>query len=166
MGYQRTFLAVGFTTNTGERHKKRYLSMTELKTKPTGASVKAFLDSVEDERKRRDCQEVIKLMASVTGKKPKIWGTSIIGFGSYHYKYRSGREGDWPMTGLSPRKQSLTIYVMLGFSRYESLMKKLGKYKTSKSCLYVKSLDDIDREVLARLIERSVADMKKIYECT
>ena len=140
--------------------------MAEPKTKPTRASVKAFLDAVEDERKRRDCWEVIKMMASVTGNKPKMWGTSIIGFGSYHYKYRSGREGDWPITGLSPRKQNLTIYVMLGFSRYESLMKKLGKYKTSKSCLYVKSLDDIDRKVLTRLIERSVADLKKIYECT
>ncbi len=140
--------------------------MAELKTKPTRASVNAFLDTVEDERKRRDCQDVIKLMASVTNKKPKMWGTSIIGFGSYHYKYKSGREGDWPITGLSPRKQNLTIYVMLGFSRYESLMQKLGKYKTSKSCLYVKYLDDIDRKVLAKLIERSVADMKKVYECT
>ncbi len=140
--------------------------MAELKTKPTRASVKAFLDTVEDERKRSDCRDVIKLMTSVTGKKPKMWGTSIVGFGRYHYKYQSGREGDWPITGLSPRKQNLTIYVMLGVSRYESLMKKLGKYKTSKSCLYVKSLDDIDCKVLARLIERSVADMKKIYECT
>lgn len=129
-------------------------------------SVKSFLDSVEDERKRQDCREVIKLMAAVTGKQPKMWGASIIGFGSYHYKYRSGREGDWPITGLSPRKQNLTIYVMLGFSRYESLMKDLGKCKTGKSCLYVKTLDDIDLTVLASLIERSVADMKSAYECT
>ena len=83
--------------------------MAELKTKPTQASVKAFVDAVEDERKRKDCREVIKLMTSITGKRPKMWGTSIIGFGSYHYKYKSGREGDWPITGLSPRKQNLTI---------------------------------------------------------
>ena len=140
--------------------------MAELKTKPTQASVKAFVDAVEDERKRKDCREVIKLMTSITGKRPKMWGTSIIGFGSYHYKYKSGREGDWPITGLSPRKQNLTIYVMLGFSRYESLMKKLGKHTTGKSCLYIKSLDDIDRKVLTTLIERSVADMRKSYECT
>ncbi len=140
--------------------------MAELKTKPTQASVKAFVDAVEDERKRKDCREVIKLMTSITGKRPKMWGSSIIGFGSYHYRYQSGREGDWPITGLSPRKQNLTIYVMLGFSRYESLMKKLGKHTTGKSCLYIKSLDDIDRKVLTTLIERSVADMRKSYECT
>jgi len=140
--------------------------MAELKTKATNASVTAFLDTVEDEQKRKDCREVMKLMSSVTGKKPKMWGASIIGFGSYHYKYRSGREGDWMVTGVSPRKQNLTIYVMLGFSRYESLMNVLGKFKTSKSCLYVKTLDNIDRKVLARLVEKSVADMKKIYVCT
>lgn len=140
--------------------------MAELKTRPTSASVNAFLESVDDARKRKDCREVIMLMQRVTGNRPKMWGASLIGFGSYHYKYRSGREGDWPITAVSPRKQNLTIYVMPGFSRYESLMKKLGKYKTGKSCLYVKTLDDIDRGLLAELIEQSVADMRATYNCT
>lgn len=95
-----------------------------------------------------------------------MWSTSIVGFGTYHYKYESGREGDWPVTGFSPRKQSLTIYVMPGFSRYGSLMRKLGKYKTGKSCLYLKNLDDVDQQVLRELLIRSVADMKKLYECS
>ena len=139
--------------------------MSELKTKPTKASVAAFLNSVEDDQRRRDTREVVKLMKEITGKRAKMWGSSIVGFGTYHYKYKSGREGDWPVTGLSPRKQNLAIYVMPGFSRYSALMKKLGKYKTGKSCLYLKKLDDVDRKVLRQLIARSVADMKKLYEC-
>lgn len=140
--------------------------MAVLKTKPTSASVSAFLASVDDERRRRDAREVLALMKEITGKRPKLWGTSIIGFGSYHYKYASGREGDWPVTGFSPRKQNLVVYVMPGFSRYESLMRRLGKYKLGKSCLYLKRLDDVDRDVLRRLIARSVSDMKKSYRCT
>lgn len=140
--------------------------MADLKTTVNKASVTAYLKSVDDEQKRKDCREVIALMREITGKRPKMWGASIIGFGSYHYRYRSGREGDWPLTGLSPRKQNLTIYIMPGFSRYASLMKKLGKYKTGKSCLYVKTLDDVDRGTLRQLIARSVADMKKMYDHT
>lgn len=140
--------------------------MAELKTKATKASVAAFLRTVDDERKRNDAREVMALMKDVTGKRPKMWGPSIVGFGSYHYRYGSGREGDWPVTGFSPRKQYLTIYIMPGFSRYAPLMKKLGKYKTGKSCLYLKNLDDVDRKVLRRLVARSVTDMKKMYECT
>ena len=140
--------------------------MAELKTQPTTASVTAFLNAVDDPQKRRDAKEVLALMKEITGKKPEMWGTSIVGFGTYHYRYASGREGDWPVTGFSPRKRDLTIYVMLGFSRYQALMKKLGKYKTGKSCLYLKRLDDVDRKVLRQLITRSVADMKKAYECT
>jgi len=140
--------------------------MADLKTTVNKASVTAYLKSVDDEQKRKDCREVIALMREITGKRPKMWGSSIIGFGSYHYRYRSGREGDWPLTGLSPRKQNLTIYIMPGFSRYASLMKKLGKYKTGKSCLYVKTLDDVDRGTLRQLIARSVADMKKMYDHT
>lgn len=139
--------------------------MAELKTKPTGASVAAFIAAVDDDGKRRDAREVMAMMRAATGKRARMWGTSIVGFGTYHYKWRSGQEGDWPVTGLSPRKQYLTIYIMPGFSRYGALMKKLGKYKTGKSCLYLKRLDDVDRDVLRRLIERSVGDMRKMYEC-
>ncbi len=142
------------------------MPMTELKTKPTSASVTTFLNGVEDEGKRRDCRELVQLMTAVTGKKPKMWGTSIVGFGSYHYSYGSGRQGDWPVTGFSPRKQSISIYIMLGFSRYGSLMNKLGKHKIGKSCLYLKKLDDIDRDVLRRLVAKSVADMQQLYECS
>ena len=140
--------------------------MAELKTKATTASVAAFLRTVDDERKHNDAREVMALMKDVTGKRPKMWGPSIVGFGSYHYRYGSGREGDWPVTGFSPRKQYFTIYIMPGFSRYAPLMKKLGKYKTGKSCLYLKKLDDVARKVLRRLVARSVTDMKKMYECT
>ena len=140
--------------------------MAELKTKPTNASVAAFFEGVDDPRKREDAREVMALMKDITGKRPKMWGTSIVGFGSYHYRYQSGQEGDRPVTGFSPRKQYLTVYIMPGFTRYASLMKKLGKYKTGKSCLYLKNLDDVDRKVLHRLVARSVADMKKMYECT
>ncbi len=137
--------------------------MAELKTKVNNTSVKKFLDTVKDERKRKDCRELSALMRSVTGRNPKMWGTAIIGFGSYHYTYKSGQEGDWMMTGFSPRKQNISIYIMPGFSRYGAIMKKLGKYKTGKSCLYVKNLDDIDRGMLRKLVERSVADMKLKY---
>lgn len=140
--------------------------MAELKTKATKASVAAFLRTMDDERKHNDAREVMALMKDVTGKRPKMWGPSIVGFGSYHYRYGSGREGDWPVTGFSPRKQYLTIYIMPGFSRYAPLMKKLGRYKTGKSCLYLQKLDDVDRKVLRRLVARSVTDMKKMYECT
>jgi len=140
--------------------------MAKLKTKQTEASVAEFLEGVDDPRKREDAREVMALMKDVTRKRPKMWGTSIVGFGSYHYRYQSGQEGDWPVTGFSPRKQYLTVYIMPGFTRYASLMKKLGKYKTGKSCLYLKNLDNVDRKVLHRLVARSVADMKKMYECT
>ena len=102
-------------------------------------------------------------MQEVTGKEPKMWGDSIIGFDSYHYKYASGREGDWPIAGFSPRKQALSIYIMAGFKKYDELMQKLGKYKTGKSCLYVKKLEDVDREVLKKLIQESVEYMREKY---
>jgi len=139
--------------------------MTELKTKKNRRSAKAFIDSVQDERKRKDCREAMTMMRKVTGKQPKMWGDAIVGFGSYHYKYASGREGEFFITGLSPRKQNLTIYIMPGFSKYGSLMKKLGKHKTGKSCLYVKTLEDIDRGVLAELVEKSVLHMRQTYKC-
>ena len=122
--------------------------MAELKTKASDASVSAFLQSVDGEQKRRDARDILALMKEVTGTRPRMWGTSIVGFGSYHYKYQSGREGDWLVMGFSPRKKNLAVYIMLEFSHYSSLMNKLGKYKTGKSCLYLRRLGDVDQKVL------------------
>ncbi len=135
--------------------------MADAKTKANDGDVEAFLASVENERRREDCRTVMTMMREVTGEEPRLWGDSIIGFGSYHYVYASGREGDWPLTGVSPRKQSLTLYIMPGFDRYESLMARLGKHRTGKSCLYVNRLDDVDPEVLRELVESSVAYMRE-----
>ncbi|MDX1740237.1 MAG: DUF1801 domain-containing protein, partial [Rhodothermales bacterium] len=140
---------------------KTPIVMAEPKTRLTDASVADFLHGVDDEQKRADCFELVDLMSDVTGEEPKMWGDSIVGFGTYHYKYASGREGDWMQVGFSPRKQSLTLYIMSGFSRYDELMKGLGKFKTGKSCLYVKRLSDVDRDVLRELIAQSVEHVKK-----
>ena len=129
--------------------------MAELKTKQTGASVKEFLNQIPDEERRKDCLAVAKIMQEITGSKPKMWGPSIVGFGSYHYKYNSGREGDWMITGFSPRKKDLTLYIMMGFEKHPELMKQLGKYSTGKSCLYIKRLSDIDVPTLKKLIKAS-----------
>jgi len=135
--------------------------MAELKTKRNQGDVEAFLNSVPDEKKRRDSFTVLELMKQVTGKKPEMWGDSIIGFGSYHYKYASGREGDWFVTGFSPRKQNLTLYIMPGFDKYDILLSKLGKHSTGKSCLYIKKIEDVDMDVLKELVKQSVAHMEK-----
>ncbi len=135
--------------------------MPENKTVPTDQSVEAFLNAVEDERKRKDSFTALELMKQVTGMQPVMWGSSIVGFGSYHYKYDSGREGDMPLTGFSPRKQNLTFYIMGGFEQYEDLLRQLGKHTLGSSCLYVKRLDDIDLPTLKRLIEASVEYMKQ-----
>ena len=137
--------------------------MAELKTKPTGASVTEFLKNIEDPRRRADCQAVAKMMRTATGKAPKMWGPSIVGFDRYHYKYASGHEGEMCLVGFSPRKSDLTLYIMPGFEAYEPLMKKLGKYKTGKSCLYIKRLEDVDTKVLAELVERAVKYMREKY---
>jgi len=137
--------------------------MATLKTTPTEASVEAFLDAVEDDARREDCRTVLDLMQRVTGEPPQMWGASIIGFGSYHYVYESSREGDWFLTGFSPRKRSLTLYIMAGFSRYDELMERLGKHRTGKSCLYVNRLADIDLDVLEDLVRQSVAHMRKVH---
>lgn len=129
--------------------------MAELKTKPNDGSVEAFLNSVSDPKKRQDSFTILELMKTVTGEQPQMWGDSIIGFGSVHYRYASGREGDWFVTGFSPRVQSLTLYIMSGFDQYEALLGKLGKYKTGKSCLYIKKLEDIDPVILEELIRQS-----------
>lgn len=137
--------------------------MSENKTKATDLSVTDFINNVDNETRRNDCFYILKLMQEITGSEPKMWGTSMVGFGSYHYKYDSGREGDFFRVGFSPRKTALTLYIMAGFSRYDELMEKLGKYKTGKSCLYVKKLADIDMEVLKDLITSSVTYMNKRY---
>jgi hypothetical protein len=134
--------------------------MAELKTSPTDKSVETFLESVPDERKRRDCFTVLELMRKVTKSEPRMWGPSIVGFGSYHYRYASGREGDWMLTGFSPRKQNLTLYIMTGFDEAEELMARLGKHTTGKSCLYIKHLDDVHLPTLEKLIRGSVRRLK------
>ena len=134
----------------------------ELKTKVNDASVEDFLNSVTDEQKREDCFEILRLMKQVTKEEPKMWGSSIVGFGSYHYKGASGREGDWLLTGFSPRKENLTLYIMGGFDLHQDLLKKLGKHKTSVGCLYIKKLDDVDKEVLKELVAESVKTTKKL----
>jgi hypothetical protein len=138
------------------------MAKTELKTKLNDASVTQFLDSVADERKRNDCFEILRMMNQVTKEEPKMWGSSIVGFGSYHYKGKSGREGDWMLTGFSPRKQNLTLYLMGGFDAHASLLEKLGKFKTGAGCLYIKSLDDVDRKVLKELVQASVRRLKQL----
>ena len=137
--------------------------MSDLKTKENAADVLAFINSVEDEQKRKDCLTTLNLMEELTGKPARMWGASIVGFGQYHYKYKSGREGDWFLTGFSPRKQNFTIYIMPGFSNYESLLTKIGKHKLGKSCLYIKKLDDIDLAILEELIAASLVEMQEIY---
>jgi len=137
--------------------------MAENKTKPTQLKVSDFIAGIENKVKRDDCRELMKLMAKITGNRAKMWGTAIVGYGKYHYKYESGREGDFFLTGFSPRKQALSIYIVSGFSINPELMEKLGKYKTGKSCLYVKKLDDVDRLVLAQLIKESVAYIREKY---
>jgi len=135
--------------------------MAENKTTPNDQDVEQFLNSVDDERKRKDSFTILELMKQVTGLEPRMWGSSIIGFGNYHYTYESGREGDMPLAGFSPRKQNLTLYNMGGFERYDDLLKKLGKHTTGKGCLYIKRLDDVDLPTLKSLIEESVKHVKQ-----
>jgi hypothetical protein len=130
--------------------------MAELKTKKTNASVNAFLNAISDERRREDAKTVAKMMAAATKTKPKMWGTNIVGFGTQHYKYASGREGDWFRTGFAPRKDRLTVYITSSFQQYPDLMKKLGKYKTGLACLHIRKLSDVDQKVLKQLIVRSL----------
>ena len=133
--------------------------MAELKTKETKASVAAFIKKISNEQRRKDCETVLKLMQRATGEEPKMWGASIVGFGRYRYRYASGREGEWLITGFAPRKTDLTLYIMPNLDQFESLLSKLGKYKTGKSCLYIKKLDDVAVPVLEKLITKSVAKM-------
>ncbi len=137
--------------------------MAELKNKPTDESVEAFLAAIPDDERRKDCRVIARMMQQATKAKPKMWGAGMVGFGNYHYKYASGREGDWFLTGFSPRKHALTVYIVAGFTQYDALLNKLGKYKTGKSCLYVKRLDDIDVPVLEELIKASVDHVSQAY---
>jgi hypothetical protein len=129
--------------------------MPENKTQKTTASVSGFIAGMEDERKRKDAETLIAMMKRVTGETPKMWGPSIIGFGSHHYRYESGREGDWPRVGFSPRKQNLVLHIADGFKDHGALLGKLGKHSTGKACLYIKRLDDIDATLLETMVERS-----------
>lgn len=135
--------------------------MTELKTKPNNKNVEEFLKQVENPIKREDSFKILELMREVTNEQPVMWGESIVGFGQYHYIYPSGREGDWFLIGFSPRKQSLTLYIMSGFDNYEEKLKKLGKYRTGKSCLYINKLEDVDISILKEIMADSIDYVKR-----
>lgn len=136
--------------------------MADLKTKPTDVEVEDFLATVA-EKHREDCVELLALMRRATGEEPRMWGPSIVGFGSYHYRYESGREGDWFLAGFSPRKKDLTVYVMAGFEGHDELMGRLGRHKTGVSCLSLRSLGDVDLSVLEELVRESTAVVRRRY---
>ena len=138
--------------------------MAELKTKPNDGSVENFLNSVENPEKRADSYRIKEIMENITGEPAKMWGPSIIGFGTYRYRYSSGREGDWMLTGFSPRKQAITIYLMSGNEHFDEERNQLGKHSTGKSCLYIKKLTDVDESVLQNMIEKSIEIVKKVYK--
>ena len=137
--------------------------MSELKTKQNDASVEMFLRAVGNDRRREDSFTVLELMKRITGEEPRMWGAAIVGFGSYRYRYASGRSGEMPRIGFSPRKQSLTVYVMPGFSDYDEILSRLGKHRTGKSCLYINKLADIDMVVLEDLTRSSLDAMREKY---
>lgn len=136
--------------------------MADLETKPTEASVAGFLATVAEDR-RGDCEALVALMRRATGEEPRMWGPSMVGFGSYHYRYESGREGDWFLAGFSPRKKDLTVYVVAGFTGFEELLARLGRHQTGKSCLYLRSLAEVDSEVLEELVRRSAEQVARQY---
>ena len=135
--------------------------MSENKTRPTNQNVVDFLNNVDHKTRREDSFALLEMMKEITGEDAVMWGTSIVGFGSHHYKYESGREGDMPNIGFSPRKQSMTLYIMPGFDDYEGMLAELGKHKIGRSCLYVNKLADVDDNVLRRLIKRAYTHMKE-----
>lgn len=137
--------------------------MATLKTQPNRQSVEIFLETIEDQQQHSDALRILEIMQVISGEPPQMWGDSIIGFGSYHYRYASGREGDWFLTGFSPRKNKLSLYIMAGFSQYESLLQQLGKHKLGKSCLYIRRMTDINEDVLKKLISQSILHMKEQY---
>lgn len=135
--------------------------MAELKTKKNKRSVTEFLKNIENKQKRKDCLDLLKLMSAATGSKPSMWGDAIVGFGNYHYQSKSGREGDWFVTGFSPRKQNISLYLMGGTKQFPDLLKQLGKHKTGGSCLYIKILSDVNVTILKRLIKKSIISFSK-----
>jgi hypothetical protein len=137
--------------------------VAELKTKKTDASVQAFLDAVEHPARREDSYAILEMMREITGAEPAMWGASIVGFDTYHYRYASGQEGEWPVVGFSPRKRYLTLYIMSGFDAYDDLLSQLGKYKTGKACLYINKLADVDQETLRELIRQSVDHVRATH---
>lgn len=134
--------------------------MAENKTQFNDASVTDFLDGISDERKRRDSYAILEMMRAITGEEPQMYGASIVGFGQYHYKYATGREGDMPMVAFSPRKQNLTLYIMSGFDEFDAMQARLGKHKVGKSCLYINKLSDVDEDVLREMIRRTYDHMR------
>lgn len=133
-----------------------------IKTKMNNESIEDFINNVESDTKRQDSFTLLEIYKRATNETPKMWGSSIIGFGQYHYKSeRSAQEADWPLAGFSPRKQNLTLYITPGFAEYEELLKKLGKHKTSKACLYINKLADVDLKVLEQIVKHSYVDAKK-----
>jgi hypothetical protein len=139
------------------------MSKVEQKTKPSGENVAQFLNEISDDKRRQDCFTLLELMGEITQTEPKIWASSMIGFGDYHYKYASGHEGDWFLIGFAPRKQNLTMYILSGFEQQEHLLEKLGKYKAGKGCLYIKDLEDIHLPTLRELIRRSFEHKLEIH---
>src|SRR3954467_3760871 len=137
--------------------------MAENKTKATEASVEGYFSTIEAEARRKDCEALAELMTKATSEQPMMWGTSIVGFGSYHYKYASGREGDSCLTGFSSRKSDISVYLVASFPGHDELLAKLGKHKMGKACLYVRTLSDVDLTILEQLIVGSVAERKHRY---
>jgi len=137
--------------------------MTENKTKLTDASVEGYIAAIDDESRRTDCETLAKLMAKATKQKPKMWGSSIVGFGSYHYKYDSGREGDSPLTGFSSRKGDISIYLTASFPGQDEVLSRLGRHKMGKVCLCIRKLEDVDVNLLEQLVVGSVAEVKRRY---
>jgi len=147
----------------GLKARKASSRSSDVKMKPTKVSVQSFVDGLDDERRRREAKTLISMMKKLTGEKPVMWGPSIVGFGSYHYKYASGREGDAPRAGFSPRKAALTVYCVPGFASQRDLLRRLGPHTTSVSCLYIRDLGKVDLDVLRELIERSVDQVQRMY---
>lgn len=137
--------------------------MSDPKTKPTQESVEAFLNGLENDEQRRDSQTLIEMMRRITAAEPEMWGAGMVGFGKYHYKYATGREGDYFQVGFAPRKKELTLYIMPGLYEFDPLLEKLGKHKNGKSCLYIKRLADVDMAVLETLVSESVSRLRNMY---
>lgn len=138
--------------------------MAELKTRPGGASVTGFLDGLDDSRTRADCKKIGAMMREATGSRPRLWGSSIVGYGSYSYSNTAGKGFEWMLTGYSPRKRAISVYIMTGFSDFSAELARLGRHRTGKSCLYIRRLADIDEAVLGKIIRESVARLRRQYD--